>query len=336
MKKILFTLLAIWTFSTSYATIRRVNNNSGILAVNGLVYTTLQAAITDAVSNDTLYIEPSSTNYTITTPITKKLHFIGNGYRINENQSLVSPLPFEVKNSRISGSFSINAGSEGSTFRSIAFFNGSISTNADELLFSRCTFEASSNLVLLSTNNILEQCFAFVQASVSQAGSGNIFRNCIWAGNISSQTNGLFDQCYIGSLSSLTNSVFTNSIIKTYSNMGATNSFSFCIKLIDGNNTTFPTPAINSNIENIATSSVFIESSSISNFDTFDKSFRYTNTSTALNNGSSGQPIGPFGGSKPYVLSGQPPVPIIRNFFLETTGSTASGLTGSITIQSNN
>lgn len=336
MKKIFFIIICFLIIGNTFATIRRVNNNSGIVAVNGLVYTTLQAAINDAVSNDTIYIEPSSTNYTITAALNKKLHFIGNGYRINENQLLVSPLPFDVKNSRISGSFSINAGSAGSTFRSITFSNSSISANANGLIFSRCIFEPNISLALASSNNILEQCFGYVQTSIGSTGSDNILKNCIWAGSISNQTFGLFDQCYIGSLSSVTNCVFTNSIIRSYSNLGATNSFSFCIKLIDGNNTTFPTAGINNNIENVATSDVFVENPSIVSFDTFDKSFRYTANSTALNAGSSGQHIGPFGGNQPYKLSGQPPVPVITNFYLETTGSTSSGLAGSITIQSNN
>ncbi|KPM47405.1 hypothetical protein AFM12_14730 [Jiulongibacter sediminis] len=264
------------------------------------------------------------------------MHYIGNGYRVNENQSLTSPLPFDVKKSRIGATFILAAGSEGSTFRSLSFGPVGIIAQAGNLLFSRCSFEASANLSLSSQNNILEQCFAFVQASISQVGGNNIFRNCTWAGTIQSQNNGLFDQCYIGSLSGITNGVITNSIIKTISNVGTTNGFSFCIKLIDGNANTFPTPGINNNIENQAIADVFVQNPNIANFDTFDKSFRSTATSPALGSGSSGQDIGPFGGSNPYRLSGQPNVPIITNFYLETTGSTASGIAGSITIQSNN
>lgn len=335
MKKIVFFLLVAFGATSSFATIRRVNNNSGIVAVSGLVYTSLQAAINDAVSNDTIYIEPSSTNYTITAALTKKLHFIGNGYYIDKNQNLVSPLPFNTKISQIESTlFSINAGSEGTTFRSISFINTQINANANELLFSRCNFYVGATLHLTSSNNIVEQCFGYVQASISSTGS-NIFRNCIWVGSISSQTNGLFDQCYIGNLHAVNSCVFTNCIIRSYSALGSTNNFSFCIKLIDNINNTFPTAGINNNIENVAAADVFVENPS-NIFDATDKSFRNKDGSPALNAGSSGQDIGPFGGADPYRLSGQAGIPIIRNFYLSTTGSTASGLSGSITIQSNN
>lgn len=333
--KNLLTILLFAVCISSFATIRRVNNNVGVIAVNGLVYTTLDAAISDAIAEDTIYVEPSSNVYGITS-LSKKLHFFGNGYRIGENQTLINPLPYDVKNSQINGTFTINSGGQGSTFRGLVFDSGTITASANNLLFSRCTFKGNSSLSLSSANNIFEQCFGFQQSSISQSGIGNIFRNCIWAGIISSQNNGLFDQCYIRSISSITNCVFTNCIVRTYSSIGSTNSFSFCIKLIDGSTTTFPSPGINNNIENINVSNVFVENPPIDNFDTFDKSFRYTANSQALNNGSSGQHIGPFGGASPYRLSGQPPIPVISNFFLSTTGSTASGLSGSITIQSNN
>jgi hypothetical protein len=333
MKKSFFTFIAFLLSVCSFATILRVNNNPGIIAVNGLVYNNLQAAITDATPNDTLYIEPSSINYTITSPISKKLHFIGNGYRINENQTLISPLPYEVKKSQISSSFQLNAGSEGSTFRSISFFNTTISVNANQMVFSRCNFEPFTALTLLSSNNIVEQCFGFSQATINGSGINNIFRNIIWEGGISSQNHGIFDQCYVGNISSITNCVITNSIIRTYSSLGVTNSISFSIKINDSINPNFPNPGINNNIENVAIANIFVENPGI---DTFDKSFRYTINSIALNNGSSGQHIGPFGGIAPYILSGQPPIPVVTNFVLETTGSTASGLSGSITIQSNN
>lgn len=319
--------------TSSFATIRRVNNNSGIIAVNGLVYTTLQAAINDAVNGDTLYIEPSTTAYSITSPLTKRIVFIGDGYQKGTNANLINPLSFSLNESIITGNFTIDNGAQNSAFIGMRL-NGDITVNASNILFKRCSFTPSGsggNLVLNSSSNIVEQCFFNLNGGghgdINGSGSGNIFRNSIIQDVMFNQVNPLVDQCTLGGVHSIVNGTFTNCIVGTNTfSPGTNNNFSFSIK-IGG---TFGTPGSN-NIENAAIADIYINASP-----TLDKDYRLKSGSIASGAGNTGQDIGPFGGTDPYRLSGQAGIPIIRNFFLSTTGSTASGLSGSITIQSNN
>lgn len=331
-KTILFFILALITFGAS-ATLRRVNNNSGIIAVNGLVYTTLDAAIGDAVAGDTIYVEPSTINYSIGSALTKRLIFIGDGYSKGSNANLISPLSFNLNSSVITSNFSINAGAENSAFIGMVL-NSLLTVNANNILFKRCSFLPNGNahnVFLNSNNNIIEQCFFQLGGSghhdVLGSGSGNIFKNCIMQDILANQINPLVDQCVLGGVQSVTNGVFTNCIVGTNTFSGVSNcTFSFSIKV--GN--AFGTPGSN-NIENASFNDI-IETVPASE----DKHFRLKSGSIALGVGNTGQNIGPFGGADPYRLSGMAGIPIIRNFFLSTTGSAASGLSGSITIQSNN
>lgn len=333
MKTLSTLVLVFLTVSTSFGTIRRANNNPEIIAVNGLVYTTLNAAISDATIGDTIYVEPSTISYTIGSPLTKRLVFIGDGYQKGSNANLINPLSFSLNESQITSTFSINAGAENSVFIGMRL-NGDVTVNASNILFKRCSFTpagSSGNLVLNSSSNIVEQCF-FSQnggghGDINGSGSGNIFRNCILQDIMFNQVNPLVDQCFLGGISGIVNGTFTNCIVGTNSyNAGINSTFNFSIKI----GSVFGTPGSN-NIENAVLADIFESSNP-----TLDKNYRLKVGSPAIGTGNAGQNIGAFGGTNPYRLSGQANIPIVRNFFLSTTGSTASGLSGSITIQSNN
>ncbi len=335
MKKTVFTLIAFFAFAYSFATIRRVNNNAGIIAVSGLVYTTIDAAIADAstVQVDTIYIEPSTTNYAIGPTLSKRIVFIGDGYQKGTNANLIDPLSFSLNESIISGAFTINNGAQNTAFIGIKFI-GDITVATPNLLFKRCSFNPTSsggNLVLNSSSNIVEQCYFSLNGGghgdINGNGSGNIFRNCIIQDIMFSQVNPLVDQCFLGGVQGIVNGTFTNCIVGTNNySVGTNSTFSFSIKI----GSVFGTPGSN-NIENAVIGDIFIV-----NNPTLDKDYRLKSGSIAIGAGNSGQNIGPFAGADPYRLSGQAGIPIIKNFFLSTTGSTASGLSGSITIQSNN
>ena len=334
MKKTVFTLIALLILLNSFATIRRVNNNSGIIAVTNLVYTSLDVAIGDASNGDTLYIEPSTTSYPLTGPLVKRIVFIGDGYQKGTNANLISPLSFSLNESVISTNFSINTGAANSAFLGLRI-NGEITVNTPNILFKRCSFNSFSsggNLFLNSSANIVEQCFfnlgGFGHVDINGNGSGNIFKNCIMQDAMISQVNPLVDQCFLGGVQGIVNGTFTNCIVginNVYS-VGTNSTFSFSIRI----GSVFGTPGSN-NIENAVLANIFESSNP-----TLDKDYRLKVGSPAIGIGTTGQNIGPFGGTDPYRLSGQAGIPIVRNFFLSTTGSTASGLSGSITIQSNN
>ncbi|MCP9763571.1 hypothetical protein [Lacihabitans soyangensis] len=341
MKKTVFILISFLVIGNASATVRRVTNQVGTTPVAGLVFVNtltngssdaFAQALSAAVNGDTIYVEPSTLTYG-NHNFTKRLIIIGNGYEIGVNAGLTNPLPYTVLESTF-GNLTFLAGSEQSQLIGIrCTSNGNL--NANEIRVKRCMFDA--DLSLGAANCIIEECFFGAAGAIFGIGVNTIIRNCIIGEFIQTVNFAQFDQCYIHSFSTsfITNCTFTNCIINTIpANCPLTNSFSHCIKV--GTGTTFPVAGINNNIEGIDMSALFIVANPYSTNPIRENRFKSKSGSPALLAGNSGQDIGPFGGNNPYRLSGQAPIPVITNFFLSTTGSTASGLTGSITIQSNN
>jgi hypothetical protein len=345
MKNILFLFLIFLNFQ-SFAKIRRVSNNVGVVAVPNLVYVNTSSTSTsnafaqaynDASNGDTLYLEPSTLFYSTGNGIEKQLVIIGNGYRISDNSNLVSPLPQNLLSSLIRGFTSgggptvdIKPGAEGSVFLGLEFIS-TLNVNTNSILIERCLFSGNTPLTINSNNNIVKQTH-ITNFNLSGTGQNNTYTNCIFS-SVSS-INSVFDNCTIESISNTSSCVFTNCIVINSINNNA-NTFSHSLK-IGG---TFPTSGINNNVENVTLSDVFTSPNPLNPGDglrNFDKNFRLKVGSPANGIGIAGTNVGAFGGSNPYRLSGEPAIPIITNFFLSTTGSTASGLSGSITIQSNN
>lgn len=340
MKQIL-TLVLLFSFGFSNATIRRVTNTVGTTPVPGLVYVNtltngssdaVLQAIADAQNGDTIYVEPSPLSYG-NVQLSKSLTIIGNGYEIGQNQTAISPLPFNVNESKF-GNFSFLAGSENAQIIGLRLTsNGAV--NANNVKITRCMFDTDLNFG--ATNILVDQCYFGHGASIFGSGTNNIVKNCIIGEFIQTIDNVLFDQCYIHLLSPsfVTNCTFTNCIINTIpANCPLTNTFSHSLKI--GTGTTFPVAGINNNIEGVDMATLFEVENPYITIPIRERRFILKSTSPAKSVGTSGQDIGPFGGATPYRLSGQAPVPIVTNFFLSTTGSSASGLAGSITIQSNN
>ncbi len=346
MKHLLTITLLFCVFITN-ATILRVNNNSGVVAVPGLLYLNLDNAFTDAQDGDTLYLEPSSTSYSTAslTNITKRLVWYGNGYQIGENSSLITPLSYSTLESKFSANSSVNIKNTaaGSVFNGINFFSGNVNVEAGATAveFHRCSF--TNDLQLISSNNLVNQCFFSHQGSIFGNGTNNLIKNSIINEAILTQVGAVIDNSFINSVgfgnsSMPENCAFTNCIIlHAPSAVPLTNTFSHCMKLVNQttSSTTFPIAGINNNVENVPIENVFIVANPLASTRR-DRDFRLSITSPAKNVGINGVDMGAFGGTNPYRLSGQPPVPVITNFFLSTTGSTSSGLTGSITIKSNN
>ncbi len=341
MKKAFLTILSFLLCASTFATSRRVNNNPGVVTVPGLVYATFQTAFNEAAAGDTLYLEPSLTAYIPVISFNKKLTVIGDGYQKGSNNGLISPLSISLNESILQGNFTIEIGAENSTFIGVYFKSSQLVFTAANIRIKRCRSSGTNaiSFIINSASNIIEQCYFEREggghSDISGNGSGNIFKNNIFSDIFGSQQNPIVDQCILGGVSNVLNGIFSNCIVWTNSYNAGTNSvFNNSIKI----DTPFGTPG-NNNIENAALADIFIPGSDSDNdpFDSLiDKDFRLKSGSIALLMGTSGQNIGPFGGTEPYRLSGQAPVPIITNFFLSTTGSTSSGLIGSITIQTNN
>ena len=342
MKKTIFTFIVFFILGNAMATIRRVNNNVGVVLVPNLVYDTFKPAHDDSSPGDTIYIEPSNTNYTFTDGISKRLVIIGNGYNIGANAGLISPLPQNSFESKVlgfesaggGGFLKIKVGAENSSLIGLSFQN-SVFVECGNVLIERCQWLPNINLRLNSNNNLIKGCFAkqfgTLQGAIIGTGQNNTIENCILGDGVGNLVGLVVSHCFIDEISNVTNGTFTNCIVHG-SISGTNNTFAHCLK-IGG---TFPTPGINNNIENILLADVFVVANPLSGNGTQDKDYRLKVGSAAIGTGFGGVDMGAFGGATPYRLSGQPPVPVVTNLFLNATGSTASGLTGSITIQSNN
>jgi len=111
MKKILLvTATALFLALTTNANVWRINNNNGVDAD----FTQITSALSSAsvLNGDTLYIEPSTTQYNGFT-LSKQLVFIGNGYflaGVNGNSGLQA----NVNASEV-GVFTLASGSNGSS-----------------------------------------------------------------------------------------------------------------------------------------------------------------------------------------------------------------------------
>ncbi len=342
MKKTVFTFLAFLILGNTLATVRRVNNNVGVELVPNIVYSAFKAAHDDSSPGDTIYIEPSNINYIFTDGISKRLVIIGNGYNIGTNAGLINPLPQNTFESKVQGFESaggggllkIKVGAQNSSLIGLSFQNAVV-IESGSVVLERCQWIPNSSLSLNSNNNLIKSCFTkqFGTGFGTIVGSGqnNTIDNCILGDGVGNLVGLVVNNSFIDEISLVTNGTFTNCIVNG-SISGTNNTFANCLK-IGG---TFPTPGINNNIENILLGDVFVVANPLSGNGTQDKDYRLKVGSPAIGSGFGGVDMGPFGGATPYRLSGQPPVPVITNFFLSTTGSTTSGLTGSITIQANN
>ena len=345
MKILLLSLMALLLSVSTFATIRRVTNNVGIFSIAGLVYINTSTnsvsnafaqAYNDAANGDTLYLEPSSIEYRTLVDIEKRLVIIGNGYRISENAGIANPLPYNLTQSILKGTtagslINLKLGSENSVLSGLVL-TGNLVVTANNIMIERCLFESGISAELNSNNNIFKQNH-ILNFNLTGNGQNNIISNCILAG-IYGFSNWTVTNCTINNISNTTSSTFINSIVINNINNN-NNSFANCLKIGGA----FPTPGINNNIENITLADVFIipDPTYIYNGSpNFDKNFRLKVGSPAVGIGIGEVDVGAFGGASPYRLSGIPAIPVITNLFLNTTGSTASGLSGSITIQTNN
>ncbi|MDR1865231.1 MAG: hypothetical protein LBR08_06635 [Bacteroidales bacterium] len=152
----------IWTFAlltagTAEAKVRRVNNDSGILPVSGLIYTTVTAAVGAADEGDTIHIEGSVTPYTGDVTVDKRLVIIGPGYFLSatpQTQYLKQP-------ARINANITFAAGSESSTLAGVEQVTGALSTSA--ILANPATYAGNRVIINADTIKIINCRLFYVQ-----------------------------------------------------------------------------------------------------------------------------------------------------------------------------
>jgi hypothetical protein len=337
MKKILSLLVFFSFLFHANATVRRVNNNTGINnnTTAGNFYTTLLAAYTAAVSNDTIIVEPSATQYDGLPNITKKLTIIGNGGGtwLPANTQLVA-------NNSQTGSLNFTTGSQGSYISGLSVYNTNgyhIQISVDNISIQRCYSDGNISFTANTQNTIIKECFIYyaIQSS-NYNNTGLVIQNNIFrdgAITLSSSDNGIIENNTFNTLSAnnggvnlgLANVIFNNNIMRSISNFSAaTLNNNICMTC---NNL----PASNGNQNSITFASLFVPATP-SNTDA-DIIYQPKAGSTALDTGfyGNGDDIGAFnnGTGRPSYKQGY--VPNFPSIYLMNPGA-INGNTMNVTI----
>lgn len=345
MKKtiVILTAALLLMSNNSYAAKIRVNNQGGIDAD----YTSLSTAVTNALSGDTIYVEPSGNSYGGATISGKKLYIIGPGYFVTQNpETHANP-----GTARINGTISIGSGSDGTVITGLRIYDGSIfiGYGASNIIIKRNYLHASyilfdnyngagSNIMILQ-NYIYESYSNDETINVESNYSNVLFFNnyinhsysggtSIWVQGSATVTfaNNVIRSNVINNATTIfENNIFYGSALSDSSSPG-----SFFNNISDN-----PIlPAGNSNLDNVDLSTVWDTTCTTCHSD--DGRWQVFTGSVADNAGNDGTDAGMFGGNDPYKLSGIPSIPAIYYFNSPSTGSSVTGLPVRIKVKSHN
>ncbi len=325
MKNLYFLTLAFISFTYSAkADIIRVNNNAGISAD----YASLQQAIDSANVGDTIYVEPSSTNYgTIT--MDKRLSLYGPGYFLAENSGQQA----NVNTSKIN----ILTMSGGAAFSSISglVITDNLRLQTGNVAITRCLFTTTSSGIIFDgtgsyTNVLIAQNYIVGNLSngIGLQTYTVYFRNNFIGGvTISFETGIVCD--------------FTNNVLNWYSSPVYNSTFTNNI-FINSNNNTSTQPANNNGFENniFQSNSVTIDTS-LGNVKGINTAQLFIGTGQSSTDGQwqivpgsladdfgkeipAGTPTdaGMYGGPNPYKLAGVPAIPTIYDLVVPTSNTT--------------
>jgi hypothetical protein len=333
MKTVLLSLkitcISLFFVQMASAKVWRVNNNTGVHADFTQVTTAVSSPLVQ--EGDTIYIEPSPTQYTGATP-QKRLVFIGAGYFLSENTGL----QYNTNDSRIT-SFTIDSLASGSSFFGIRSNLVFVSSNADNITFSRCHISFATSVSFansLMSNWIINKCYVLQFAFNNAA---YVFENLQFTNSIVFQSfnlanciNGLVRNNILLGGVTMNNTYATNNIFATASSLNFTNC-TVKYNISTSNNL----PAGNNNQVSVPQASLFILTGST------DARYQLAAGSPAIG---AGEPIngetpdcGPFGTADPYRLSGIPAIPAIYELQVPPSiPSSATTMQVTISTRSNN
>ncbi|MFC3811282.1 hypothetical protein [Lacihabitans lacunae] len=337
------------SFNTNAQTTRRVNGDPNITGVN--VYNTIQAAVDAANTDDVILIEPyGNSNYVYYSSVetSKRIHFRGNGFNLNNPQLSFKPL--DTRTVQL-GNITFKNGSEGSTVKhartGTIYVNESnisiedsychsiwIGNQFDEsilvsegtnLKVRRCLVgyngvnetirEYRNNGSLTSTNLLVENSvlfgILFSGGGVNNVISNSIFKNCQIYGNITEVITSSFVNC-----------IFQGIEYTTSSNI------SYCISF-------HSLPNSNNNISNATYDQIFSGTSYSTTDYQGDLDRVLKNGSIASGAGMNGVDIGVYGSVNPITFSGLPRYPQITTFYNSGVGDNTTNISATATFKAN-
>ena len=328
------------------AKVIRVNNQEPTKA-DQFTFDNLQDAYNNAVSGDSLYIEGSDVSYG-SLDIAKRLIFIGSGFFLSENEGL-------------------SANNQPSVIRRFTFENGSSGSIVIGLSFTDPN-TSSSGITLISNSIEILQCYFTKVTPISLAASsieGIVIQGCFFETNQASSvffntssshrspkdllfTNNIVENSLLlrdNATGIISNNVFTgntfdvgvNSNLQIHNNilLGTTTNN---IVLPGGTGTNISHnisvvaqfPETNNNQPNVASADIFVTGTT-----TKDNKYRIREGGPADGTGRNGADIGPFGGIRPYKLSGLPGIPVVYDFSTDGYGNADGKLPVTVKVKAN-
>lgn len=327
------------------ATVWRLNNTPG---VNAHFTGTLQEALDEITTGDTIYVEPSMTAYGDAS-ITKQVTLIGAGYWLAENDTTQA-----YKQESKVGRLVFDQGSQGSLIsglyvsKTMSISNsGLIDIKVNDITIQRCYiyligYYSSTIYVDGNRNNVFIMqnwiyAHANAQASIYGIRFSGIPQNAVVKNNFIRSIGGPEPYCIYMNMENSDNLLFMNNIlwgnIVSYNASHINNiSLSGTLNAAGGNFTAnnlcngTQYPDENGNLQEIDMTTVFLDHDKY-----IDNGYLFVFGSPAIGAGINGGDCGAFGNGfdgTPYVLSGIPNIPSIFEF-------TAPIITDTIPLQIN-
>jgi hypothetical protein len=350
MKAITLTSVFLAFTLAASATVWRVNNRDDASAA----FTTLQLAHNHAsvLNGDTLYLEGSPTSYGNLT-LTKRLHIIGAGFFLSENDSTRA-----YKENSLVGNVTFNNGSQNSVIEGVYFNATGVTINVSDITIRRNRFNYNTGGVY--------QAFRFINIGAGQ----NILIEGNYMYNFSSHVSSVHG-CIYSAAANLTNLVIMNNYLYTATSAGSNTIFlqgtvfadNVIVKhnVIQGNvwvkeiqyynniqisgnfvsNSSYFSNNIgsstqygtnNGNQQNVSMANVFVNHTN-----NLDNGLILKVGSPALGAGLFSEDCGMFGGDNPYKMSGIPAIPAIWEVNITNSyGNDNSPINVTIKAKSNN
>ncbi|MBK8685515.1 MAG: hypothetical protein IPN26_11225 [Bacteroidetes bacterium] len=374
MKKSILLLILIATMivvnHSAYATLKRLNNNPGVVAD----YATLVAAIAGKSTWDTLYVEPSNIAYMVnSTDVGSSIAFldvpgkvlIGNGYFLDPtipNSIQANKMGSYISTTQIGLKVSNGTTCIGLTFGSTFFFNkfGGQVYNIKIIscrlggvsFYNNFTVQGAPGSVINYTNIILHK--NYIEGSISASSNTLIDSSSVFNG-ISIQNNIIGGNIYLSPFFFVNNNlIIRNNIVggiyEAHQAYCANNiflstdttQFNFSENNLK-NNIFVAVPFVINNTSNMVNNQFNVSVSSLlvpfSASVAADANYLLSGTSPAIGagvpNGSILVDCGAFGGPDPYKLSGIPPFPTIYSLSTPTVIPAGTNMNVTISTRSN-